>query len=149
MSAFVARRVECIAKNQAQPLILVINDTREILDRFRDLLSAEGYAVELLSFSTKEIESIAALQPHLIILDLVFDKEYIGWQTLQKVRMHRATEHIPVLVCTAELRKAQEMEGYLAEKGVGVLIKPFDSATLLSQVHRLLTGAHPATTRAR
>jgi DNA-binding response OmpR family regulator len=138
-----------MAKKQAQQLILVINDTREILDRFRDLLSAEGYAVETLSFTTQQIEAIAALQPHLIILDLVFDHEYVGWQTLQKVRMHRATAAIPVLVCTAELRKAQEMEGFLAERGVGVLIKPFDSAALLSQVHRLLTGAHPATVRAR
>jgi DNA-binding response OmpR family regulator len=50
---------------------------------------------------------------------------------------------IPVLVCTAELRKAQEMEGFLAERGIGVLIKPFDSAALIAQVQRLLTGISP------
>jgi DNA-binding response OmpR family regulator len=138
-----------MAKKQQQPIILVVNDTKEILDRFRELLTAEGYAVEMLAFSTKQIEAIAALQPTLIILDLIFDREYIGWQTLQKVRMHRATADIPVLICTAELRKAQEMEGFLAERGVGVLIKPFDSAALIAQVQRLLTGAHPATVSAK
>jgi DNA-binding response OmpR family regulator len=134
-----------MAKKQQQPIILVVNDTQEILDRFRDLLAAAGYAVETLAFSTKQIEAIAALRPQLIVLDLIFDREYIGWQTLQKVRMHRDTALIPVLVCTAELRKAQEMEGFLSERGVGILIKPFDSTALIAQVHRLLTGAHPAT----
>jgi DNA-binding response OmpR family regulator len=62
--------------------------------------------------------------------------------------MHHATAHIPVLVCTGEVRMAQEMEGFLAEKGVGVLIKPFDSVGLIAQVRRLLSGAHPATTSA-
>jgi DNA-binding response OmpR family regulator len=137
-----------MAKKQQRPVILVVNDNQEILDRFRDLLAAEGYAVETLAFSTKQIEAMVELRPQLIILDLTFDREYIGWQTLQKARMHRATEHIPVLVCTAELRKAQEMEGFLAERGVGVLIKPFDSAALIAQVKRLLAGAHPATTSA-
>jgi DNA-binding response OmpR family regulator len=143
MSELVARRVGQMANKQQQQTILVVNDTQEILDRFRDLLSAEGYGVATLAFSTKQIEAIAALQPHLIILDLVFDREYIGWQTLQKVRMHRATVQIPVLVCTAELRRAQEMEGFLAERGIGVLIKPFDSAALIAQVQRLLTGVSP------
>src|SRR5262249_10241997 len=129
---------------QQQPVILVVNDTQEILDRFRDLLTGEGYAVKTLAFSTKQIEAIAALQPQLVVLDLIFDREYVGWQTLQKMRMHRDTAPIPVLVCTAELRKAQEMEGFLAERGVGILIKPFDSAALIAQVQRLLTGASPA-----
>jgi DNA-binding response OmpR family regulator len=140
--------LRCIDMAKKKPVVLVVDDTKEILDRFRDLLGAEGYGVETLAFSMQQIEAIATMQPDLIVLDLIFDREYVGWQTLQKIRMHHATAHIPVLVCTGEVRKAQEMEGFLAEKGVGVLIKPFGSVGLIAQVRRLLTGAHPATTRA-
>jgi len=119
--------------------ILVVNDTQEILDLFRMILEDEGYRVTALGFAVEDLRRIIDAAPDLVILDLVFDREYVGWQTLQKMKMHRDTEKIPVLVCTAEVRKAQEIQGYLTEKGVGLLLKPFDIDDLISQVTRLLT----------
>ncbi len=120
--------------------ILVVNDTQEILDLFRMILEDEGYRVTVLGFAVEDLRKIIDVAPDLMILDLVFDREYVGWQTLQKMKMHRDTEKIPVLVCTAEIRKAQEIQGYLTEKGVGLLLKPFDIDELISQVTRLLAG---------
>lgn len=120
--------------------ILIVNDTQEILDLFRMILEEEGYRVTALGFAVEDLRRIIDAAPDLVILDLVFDREYIGWQTLQKMKMHRETEHLPVLVCTAEIRKAQEIQGYLTEKGVGLLLKPFDIEDLISQVTRLLAG---------
>ena len=40
---------------------------------------------------------------------------------LQKLKMRRSTESIPVLVCTAAVRQAHEMEGYLQSKGIGLV----------------------------
>lgn len=123
-----------------KPVILVINDTQEILDLFREILEEEGCDVHLSSFSTQQIDTITAMHPDLVILDLVFDREYVGWQTLQKMKMRRETENIPVIVCTAEVKKVQEIEGYLAEKGVGLVLKPFTIDDLVSQVRRLLAN---------
>ncbi len=125
----------------AKPVILVINDTQEVLDLFREILEDEGYAVHLSSFSTQQIDTITNMHPDLVILDLIFDREYVGWQTLQKMKMRRETENIPVVVCTAEVKKVQEIEGYLAEKGVGIVLKPFNIDDLISQVQRLLANA--------
>ena len=119
--------------------ILVVNDTQEILDLFRMILEDEGYRVTALGFAVEDLRKIIDGAPDLVILDLVFDREYVGWQTLQKMKMHRDTEKIPVLVCTAEIRKAQEIQGYLTEKGVGLLLKPFDIDQLIVQVTRLLS----------
>jgi DNA-binding response OmpR family regulator len=119
--------------------ILVINDTQEILHLFRMILEDEGYHVTALGFAVEDLRKIIDIAPDLVVLDLVFDREYIGWQTLQKMKMHRDTEKTPVLVCTAEIRKAQEIQGYLAEKGVGLLLKPFDIDELIAQVTRLLS----------
>ncbi len=120
--------------------ILVVNDTQEILDLFRMILEDEGYRVTSLGFAVEDLRKIIDAAPDLVVLDLVFDREYVGWQTLQKMKMHRDTEKIPVLVCTAEIRKAQEIQGYLTEKGVGLLLKPFDIDELIAQVTRLLSS---------
>lgn len=132
-------------KKATQPHILVINDTQEILDLFRMILEEEGYRVTTLGFAVEDMRKILDAEADLVILDLVFDREYVGWQTLQKMKMHRETEKIPVLVSTAEIRKAQEIQGYLAEKGVGLLLKPFDIDELIGQVKRLLGGDAPTT----
>ena len=127
--------------------ILVVNDTQEILDLFRMILEDEGYRVTVLGFAVEDLRKIIDGAPDLVILDLVFDREYVGWQTLQKMKMHRDTEKIPVLVCTAEIRKAQEIQGYLTEKGVGLLLKPFDIDELIVQITRLLSpGIGPTQT---
>src|SRR6476469_8941757 len=122
--------------------ILVVNDTQEILDLFRMILEDEGYQVTALGFAVEDLRKIIDIAPDLVILDLVFDREYVGWQTLQNMKKHRATEKVPVLICTAEIRKAQEIQGYLTEKGVGLLLKPFDIDELLNQVNRLLSDGN-------
>ncbi len=131
------------AKMHSGRHILVVNDTQEILDLFTLILEEEGYRVTALGFAVEDLRKIIEIAPDLVILDLVFDREYVGWQTLQKMKMHRETEKVPVLVCTAEVRKAQEIQGYLAEKGVGLLLKPFDIDELIGQVRRLLGDGPP------
>jgi DNA-binding response OmpR family regulator len=137
------------AKKAPEKHILVINDTQEILDLFRIILEDEGFRVTVIGFAVEDMKKILDATADLVILDLVFDREYIGWQTLQKMKMHRDTATIPVLVCTAEVRKAQEIQGYLTEKGVGLLLKPFDIDELIGQVRRLLSGNQPMNVEAK
>jgi DNA-binding response OmpR family regulator len=120
--------------------ILVVNDTQEILDLFRIILEEQGYRVTPIGFAVEDLRRIIDAEADLVILDLVFDREYVGWQTLQKMKMTPETDTIPVIVCTAEIRKAQEIQGYLAEKGVGLLLKPFNIDELISMVERQLGG---------
>ncbi len=123
---------------EASAHILVVNDTQEILDLFCIILDEAGYRVTAIGFAIEDLRRITDVAPDLVILDLVFDREYVGWQTLQKMKMTRETAAIPVIVCTAEVRKAQEIQGYLAEKKVGLLLKPFNIDELLAMVERQL-----------
>ncbi|MGH2455003.1 MAG: response regulator, partial [Candidatus Limnocylindria bacterium] len=77
--------------------ILVINDTKEILELFRDVLEGEmGHEVILMSFAPDELSRIVDVAPDLVIVDFVIgDREMEGWQLLQKIRMHPATAGIP------------------------------------------------------
>ena len=114
--------------------VLVVNDTQEILDLFREILEDEGYRVSLYSYAIRDLSEIEARDPDLIILDFMIGGEDYGWQLLQKMKMNRATASIPVIVCTAAITLARQLEGHLKEKRVGVVIKPFDIDDLLREI---------------
>ncbi len=128
----------------AKPHIVVVNDTQEILDLFRDILEEEGYRVSLYSYAFQEVDEIHSLLPDLVILDFVIGGEAHGWQLLQKMKMTRETMSIPVIVCTAALQLARELSGHLKAKSVTVVLKPFDIDDLLRAVASSL--ATPNTT---
>ena len=115
--------------------ILVINDTQEILELFADILRPLGHDVTLLSYAPDELHQIEDLAPDLIIVDFVIGgREYEGWQLLQKVRMNRPTDHIPIIACTAAVAVVRESEGYLMQQGITVVMKPFNVDQLESAV---------------
>ena len=121
--------------------ILVINDTQEILESFRDILEDEGYEALLYSFAVTNIADIERLKPDLIILDYIFGTEKLGWQTLQLLKMHRSTAGIPVILCTAATREVREIDGYLVAHDIQVVAKPFDIDDLLNAVRQALANA--------
>ena len=124
--------------------IMVINDTQEILELFEDLLTSEGYEVTLYSYGVHDMKEVERIAPNLIIIDYLIGDERTGWQMLQKLKMTRATATIPIIVCTAALNQVKEIEGWLTQKGITVVLKPFDVDDLLTAVRRALTGGQGA-----
>jgi CheY-like chemotaxis protein len=114
--------------------IMVFNDTQEILELFREILTDEGYSVTLSSYGHNDLHKIEQVKPDMLILDLSPREEKPGWQLLQKLKMKRSTQAIPVVVCTTDIKFGLEVEGYLTSKGVGVVFKPFDIDDLLVAV---------------
>jgi CheY-like chemotaxis protein len=105
---------------------LVVNDTQEILELFDDILDGLGFESVLMSYAPRELDRIREVEPELIILDfLMGDRELLGWQLLQKLKMDRALATVPIVVCTAAVRAVQEQQGYLTEQGVMIVLKPF------------------------
>ena len=126
---------------KAGPKILVINDTPEILDLFRDLLTTEGYTVATNRFAANlgdVLGQARELDPDLIVLDFIIGGEPLGWQFLQMLRMDRQTKEVPVVVCTAAADLVRELGGHLDQMHVGVVLKPFDIDQLLEVIGRLL-----------
>ena len=81
--------------------ILVIDDDQSLLDLYRLLLEEEGHEVCLSLIAFEEVSDIEQVQPDLIILDAKLGSEHKGLFLLQKLKMYRPTQAIPVLLCTA------------------------------------------------
>jgi CheY-like chemotaxis protein len=119
--------------------ILVVNDTEEILDLFRDILEGMGHRMTAWSYSPDDLAKVTEIQPDLIILDLMMGAtELQGWALLQKIRMSRPTEDLPVIVCSAATNWVREQEGWLAANAVKVVLKPFKVAHLEHAIQQAL-----------
>ncbi len=130
--------------------VLVVNDTQEILELFDDILGEMGLEVVQMTYAPRELERVHEVKADLVVLDLVFgEREVLGWQLLQKMRMDRQLQNLPVVLCTAALNTVQELQGYLTEQNVVVVLKPFNVSQLEEAVLRALRagpkGAPPST----
>ena len=117
--------------------ILIINDTKEILELFRDILGPDGmgFDVTLMSYAPDELSRIVAEKPDLVVVDFVIgDREMLGWQ----LRMSRETAEIPIIACTAAAKQVRESEAYLVDQGIEVVLKPFTIAQLEHAVRNAL-----------
>lgn len=125
---------------KAKGRVLVVNDTQEILELFQDILEGMGLEVILMSYAPRELDRIRKVEPDLIILDfLMGEREMLGWQLLQKLKMDRGLDSIPIVACTAAVKAVQEQQGYLTEQGVLVVLKPFNVDQLEEAVRSALS----------
>ena len=109
------------------PRALVVNDTQEILELFQDILEGIGFECVLMSYAPRELDRVREAAPDIIVLDfLMGHRELLGWQLLQKLKMDRTLDSIPIVVCTGAVKAVEEQQGYLTEQGVMVVLKPFN-----------------------
>ena len=123
--------------------VLVVNDTQAILDLMRELLEEEGYQVSV-SIQTLDLARIKALQPDLIIQDLLFadGSQETGWHFLTMSRLDPELARIPLILCTAAMDpiKDPDMAENLNRLGVRVVLKPFNLEDLLTVVAEVLAA---------
>jgi DNA-binding response OmpR family regulator len=119
--------------------ITIINDDQAILALYRKLFEGEDYHVDTCRIVFDHPEDIERLRPDLIVIDLKFGRQMSGWQMLEKLCLYRPTASVPLVVCTAAVREAQEQEGQLRHRGIRVVYKPFDLDEFLHGVKDALS----------
>jgi DNA-binding response OmpR family regulator len=122
--------------------ILVVDDKPNLLSLMRMILEDEHYQVSVVQEGRNAIEHVRNNEPDLIILDLKLE-DASGLDILQSLKAHSSTADIPVIVYTAAVIEAEEVENLVARDpqrytGVSVLQKPFDLDALLQRVQAVL-----------
>ena len=113
--------------------ILCIDDETDILEVAKMALEmVGGLRVSCLDQSREAVETAKALQPDLILIDVMMP-QMDGPSTLAALQADPASRHIPVVFMTARVQPA-EVDAYLALGAAGVVPKPFDPMTLSTQI---------------
>jgi CheY-like chemotaxis protein len=123
-----------MAMPKPRPTVLVVDDDPDIRDTIADVLSDEGYPVELACNGREALEVLgtAEPQPGLILLDLMMP-ELDGWGFMAEVEKVPRLAAIPVIVFSAHSVSAEAVSGLRVQ---GFLRKPLRLHELLELVGR-------------
>lgn len=115
------------------PLVLIIDDDRNVRDLLRRNLTTAGYRTALASGGDEGIKMANELLPDAITLDVVMPQTD-GWKVLSQIKSDKALEHIPVVMVTIIEDRALGFSLGASE----YLTKPVDRKLLTKALKRFL-----------
>jgi PAS domain S-box-containing protein len=119
--------------------ILVVEDNRDTSALLRDLLEAEGYAVESALTGEKALEALAQNPDvDLLVLDLMLPG-MSGYDVIEVLRANADFASIPVLVLSALSSTSARIRG-LRDGADDYMTKPFLPEELLARTRTLVTS---------
>jgi CheY-like chemotaxis protein len=116
--------------------ILVVENDPALRKLTSQLLRLEGYDVLEAENGRAGLDRIADARPDLVLCDLLMP-ELDGRQVLRALREDPQFASLPLVFLTASAAAA-DRDACLAEGAAGFVIKPFEQATLLALIDRLL-----------
>ena len=116
--------------------ILLVDDEPHIIELVQMYLQKEGYTVLSAGDGERALQTIAAMEPELIVLDLMLPK-VDGWEVCRQVR---AESDVPIIMLTARDEAVDKIVGL--ELGADAyLTKPFNPRELVAWVKAVLRRA--------
>ena len=111
----------------------VIDDQRALVEMLILLLADLGVQAEGTTAPRQAHVAIAAVQPQLILLDIMMP-DLDGLTLLDELQRDPRTAAIPVVLCTAAVLSPSQSRLF-ADLGIGILSKPFDVEQLRAIVN--------------
>ena len=112
-----------------RPLIMTVDDDRELLKLLERLLKLEGYRVTGISDSSEAVTQINERKPDLVILDVMMP----GLNGYQVVEMVRRYSDVPIIMLTAKC-EVTSLKQALAAGADDYVTKPFRTSELVSRI---------------
>lgn len=121
--------------------VVVVNSEPDFLEVIRALLQEERYNVTTTNHVTTTFESIATLEPDLLIIDLRFGHD-ASWELFLRLNEDPATTALPMILTSTDeqlLERASQVR--CCSSRHDSLLKPFDLDELLELVQCLIGTA--------
>jgi two-component system phosphate regulon response regulator PhoB len=113
------------------PVILVIEDDKDVAEFYSHALEASGFESEVARTGEAALERLAAIVPDVVLLDLKLSLHLTGADILHHIRSDQRLAKTRVIVVTGHPDLAETVKA----EADGILIKPID----VSQLSDLLT----------
>jgi DNA-binding response OmpR family regulator len=120
-----------------KPLILVIEDDRDMLEAVRMRLAANGYEVLTSSDGVEGLALAKEQAPDLIILDVMLPK-LDGFSVCRILKFDESYKELPIILFSARVQRADLQRGKEV-KADAYITKPFKAEDLLAKIKELLT----------
>jgi two-component system sensor histidine kinase/response regulator len=116
--------------------ILLVDDTKEVLELFEDILKTGGYDVIRSTSGEQALEILETQTPDLILLD-VFMPKMDGYQFCERIKSNSKTQHIPIIFVSALNQTFDKIKAF--KLGAADYIeKPINNTELLMHIETQL-----------
>ena len=124
---------------KANTRILLVDDERAITDNLAPFLERSGFSVMVAADGEEALQQVDAVNPDLIVLDVLMPK-MDGREVLRRLR--RMDNWTPIILLT-QVGEASERAMALEEGADDYLNKPFDPHELVARMRAVLRRARP------
>jgi putative two-component system response regulator len=116
---------------------ILIADDDEISARFlKRLLTREGHHVSVVNSGEEALRACASHPPDLVLIDLVAPTGH-GFDVCRRLKEHKLTRFIPVVIVTAQSDRRDRLDGINAGAD-DFVTKPFDATELHARIRSLV-----------
>ena len=115
-----------------QRTVLIVDDSTDNLRVLGEIVRRHGYRVRTAVSGEHALESVEALPPDLILLDIRMPG-MDGFAVCRELQSRGHLDHIPVLFLSAVADAATKVEAF-ASGGVDYITKPFQAEEVLSRI---------------
>ncbi len=113
--------------------VLVVDDDPVVIRLVKELLKAQGFAVETAKDGIDAMIMVQKNKPDLIILDIMMP-ELNGYDVLKTLKFQEEYKKIPIILLTA---REQELDKRISQMmGIDYLQKPLDRELFLNKVQQ-------------
>jgi two-component system, OmpR family, response regulator RegX3 len=116
-----------------QPTILVVEDEASFVEALQIGLGREGFRVEVATDGIEALERFAAVQPDLVLLDVMLPRA----SGIDVCRQIRATSSVPIIMVTAKSAEIDTVVG-LEVGADDYVTKPYRIRELVARIRALL-----------
>jgi CheY-like chemotaxis protein len=122
--------------------ILVVDDVDEVREMCAHYLAHEGFRVAVASDGQEAVDKASRILPTLVLMDLSLPV-LGGLEATKRIKGDPRTQHIPVILMTAQTRSGSAA---VIETGCeGFLVKPAAPKEIVAEIERVLKRAQSGT----
>jgi DNA-binding response OmpR family regulator len=122
--------------------ILIADDTPQILELLKRILTKAGFEVETAVDGMDALDKVLLFNPDLMFLDIMMPRVH-GIDVLKQLKDNTSTSHIGVVMCSARNFKSDSEQAF--ELGAfDFLVKPFEKEQVLSIVEAFFSRRLPS-----
>jgi DNA-binding NtrC family response regulator len=109
-----------------------MDDDAALLGLMEDILTLRSWRMVPLLNAATAFSVLRETAPDALVLDIRLIGGHTGWELLRAVKADHATDAIPVVVWSSDVRSLDDRRDWLVDHDIPVLEKPFDIDDLFS-----------------
>lgn len=115
--------------------VLIVDDSPTVRLFLTELLTKNGYAVSSADSAEEAVQSLKAITPDLILMDVVMPGQN-GFQLTRSLTRDPATQTIPIIICTSKNQQTDRIWA-LRQGARDFVSKPVQPEELLGKIAAL------------